>query len=112
MTDFTLSDLETIIAERMKASSEESYTAKLREKGVSHVAKKLGEESIETVIALVGEDESRVASESADLLYHLLVALALRGVPVSDVLSELGRRTATTGLAEKASRGMDGTPAG
>ena len=107
MTDFSLPDLETIIADRASVTDGSSYTAKLSEKGVTHVAKKLGEEATETVIALVSENEERVVSESADLIYHLLVALRLRGVPMSDILAELGRRTAMTGLEEKASRPAD-----
>ncbi|EAU40315.1 phosphoribosyl-ATP pyrophosphatase [Fulvimarina pelagi HTCC2506] len=108
MTDFSLSDLEKIVAERANASPSESYTAKLKAMGVSHVAKKLGEESTETVIALVSQDDDRVVSESADLIYHLLVALNLRGIPAADIFSELGRRTSTTGLEEKAARPPDG----
>ncbi|MDY8110846.1 phosphoribosyl-ATP diphosphatase [Fulvimarina sp. 2208YS6-2-32] len=104
MTNFTLSDLESIVATRAAASRDESYTARLKEKGVAHVAKKLGEESVETIIALVSEDEERVISESADMLYHLLVALHLKNIPVASVLTELARRTSMTGLAEKASR--------
>ena len=107
MTDFSLTDLETIIADRASVTDGSSYTAKLSEKGVTHVAKKLGEEATETIIALVSENEERVVAESADLIYHLLVALRLRGVPMSDILAELGRRTAMTGLEEKASRPAD-----
>ena len=107
MTKFSLSDLEKIVAERASASSAESYTAKLKEKGIAHVAKKLGEEATETVIALVSEDNERVVSESADLISHLLVAIHLRGIPTSDIVFELGRRTSTTGLEEKASRAHD-----
>ncbi|MEN3793227.1 phosphoribosyl-ATP diphosphatase [Fulvimarina sp. MAC3] len=109
MTNFSLSDLEKIVADRASASSAESYTAKLKDKGIGHVAKKLGEEATETVIALVSEDDERVTSESADLVYHLLVALHLRGIPVSDIFAELGRRTSMSGLDEKASRTPDGS---
>ena len=68
-------------------------------------AKKLGEEAVETVIAAVGGDKNALVSESADLLYHWLVVLALAGVPLSEVVAELERRTAQSGLEEKASRG-------
>ena len=104
MTDFTLSDLETIVAARAASDDPTSYTAKLSARGIGHVAKKLGEEATETVIAAVSEDDARLASEAADLLYHLLVALNLRKIPLSDVMTELGRRTAQTGLQEKAGR--------
>ncbi|MCB8840583.1 phosphoribosyl-ATP diphosphatase [Aurantimonas sp. VKM B-3413] len=104
MTDFTLSDLETIVAARAASDDASSYTAKLAAKGIGHVAKKLGEEATETVIAAISEDDERLASEAADLLYHLLVALNLRKVPLSAVMAELGRRTTQTGLQEKAGR--------
>ncbi|SDR62743.1 phosphoribosyl-ATP pyrophosphatase [Rhizobiales bacterium GAS191] len=102
---FTLADLERVIAERSSASPEDSWTAKLLSKGPSRVAKKLGEEAVETVIAAVENDKAALIGESADLLYHLLVVLRSRGVLVQDVLDELQRRGAQSGLAEKAARG-------
>ena len=104
MTDFTLADLERIIAARAGSQDAASYTAGLARKGIGTVAKKIGEEATETVIAAVSESEDRLASETADLLYHLLVALHLRRVPLSAVMAELGRRTAKTGIEEKAGR--------
>ena len=70
-------------------------------------AKKLGEEAVETVIAAVKGDAEGLVSESADLLYHWLVVLAIAGVPLSSVLAELERRTGQSGTAEKASRRRD-----
>ena len=104
MADFTLTDLETIIAERAKASPEESWTAKLIAGGPERAAKKLGEEAVETVIAAVKGDRDELIAESADLLYHLLIVLKSRDVALRDVLSQLESRTARSGLAEKASR--------
>ena len=101
---FTLADLERIIAERSSASPEQSWTAKLLAKGPARAAKKLGEEAVETVIAAVENDKSGLIGESADLLYHLLIVLRARGVALQDVLDELQRRTAKSGLAEKAER--------
>jgi phosphoribosyl-ATP pyrophosphohydrolase len=101
---FTVHDLETRVHERASATAEKSYTRKLLDKGVAHCAKKLGEEAVETVIAAVGGDKKALVSESADLLYHWLVVLALAGVPLSEVIGELERRTGQSGLAEKASR--------
>ena len=101
---FTLADLERIIAERSSASPEQSWTAKLLAKGPARAAKKLGEEAVETVIAAVENDKSGLIGESADLLYHLLIVLRARGVALQDVLDELRRRTAKSGLAEKAER--------
>jgi phosphoribosyl-ATP pyrophosphohydrolase len=104
MADFTLTDLETIIAERAKASPEESWTAKLIAGGPERAAKKLGEEAVETVIAAVKGDRDELIAESADLLYHLMVVLRSRDVALRDVLSQLEARTARSGLTEKASR--------
>lgn len=105
MSAFSLSDLEAIVAERARSGDpSSSWTAKLVAGGMERAAKKLGEEAVETVIAAVGGDTKAVVSESADLIYHWLVVLHLAGVPLSDVLEELARRTGTSGIAEKAFR--------
>ena len=104
MTDFTLSDLEKIVATRARAAPEESWTAKLVAAGQTKAAKKLGEEAVETVIAALGEDRKNLVDESADLLYHLMVVLNIAAVPLQDVMSELARRTSQSGLQEKANR--------
>lgn len=108
MTGLTIEALDKRLAERAKASLEESYTARLIAAGVGKCAQKLGEEAVETVIAALGEDETELVKESADLLYHLLVLLRARGVELSEVTAELSRRTATSGLAEKAARPKKG----
>ena len=104
MTDFTLADLERIVAERASAPPEESWTAKLLAAGPERAAKKLGEEAVEAVIAAVKGDRDELIAESADLLYHLLVVLRSRDVAWRDVLSQLESRTARAGRAEKAAR--------
>lgn len=104
MTEFTLSDLERIVAERATSTDGSSYTASLFAKGQTRAAKKLGEEAVEAVIAAVSGDRAEVVTESADLLYHLLVVLKIADVPLDEVLAELQRRTAQTGLEEKAGR--------
>lgn len=104
MTVFTLADLEARIAMRAAASPEESWTAKLLAAGPERCAKKLGEEAVEAVIAAVKGDRAELITESADLLYHLLVVLKSRDVALQDVLSQLEARSATSGLAEKAAR--------
>ena len=104
MSAFTLSDLEAIVAKRARSGDPSSWTAKLVAGGMERAAKKLGEEAVETVIAAVRGDTKAVVSESADLVYHWLVVLHLAGVPLSEVLEELARRTGTSGIAEKASR--------
>lgn len=107
MSAFTLADLERIVAERAVSADVKSYTASLYAKGIGKAAQKLGEEAVETVIAAISGDRQGVVSESADLLYHLLVVLGISGIKLEEVLEELDRRTAQTGLEEKAARGHD-----
>ena len=76
----TLDGLAARVRERAAASADISYTRKLLDKGIAHCAKKLGEEAVETALAAVAEDRDRLISETADLLYHLLVVLQARGV--------------------------------
>jgi phosphoribosyl-ATP pyrophosphohydrolase len=104
MSEFSLSDLETIVDRRARASAEESWTAKLVAGGQQKAAKKLGEEAIETVMAAVANDRENLTYEAADLLYHLMVVLKIADIPFDDVLNELERRTTQSGLKEKASR--------
>lgn len=107
MAGFSLTDLEQIVAERGQSGDPNSWTAKIFSGGIEKAAQKLGEEAVETVIAAVKGDAESLVSESADLIYHWLVVLALAGVPLAAVLAELERRTAQSGLAEKASRKQD-----
>lgn len=104
MTQFSLQDLEQIIADRANSGDSSSWTAKLVGKGMEKAAEKLGEEAVESVIAAIAQDETALRNEAADLLYHLLVVLHIKGVDVDDVMSELQSRTGQTGLEEKASR--------
>ncbi|MBV2360436.1 phosphoribosyl-ATP diphosphatase [Thalassococcus sp. CAU 1522] len=100
----TLDDLETIIAARAQADPDDSWTARLLAKGPEKVAEKFGEEAIEAIIEAVRGDRARLASEAADVLFHLLVMLQSRYVPLSDVMAELARRQGQSGLQEKAAR--------
>jgi len=104
MSNFSLHDLEQRIAERAQASADSSYTRQLLDRGVAHCAKKLGEESIETMLAAVSESRDRLIGEAADLLYHLLVVLKMRGITLAEVESALDRRSTQSGVAEKSSR--------
>lgn len=104
MSNFTLADLETIVASRAQADPSQSWTAKLVAGGQAKAAKKLGEEAIEAVMAAVKDDRENLVYESADLLYHLMVVLKIADIPLQTVMQELERRTAQTGLSEKASR--------
>jgi len=102
---FTLEDLDKRIAARAGASPDESYTAKLLKDGVERCAKKFGEEAAEIIISSVTKDKKGTEGEASDVLYHLLVLLRAAGVPLADVMAQLERRTAQSGLQEKASRG-------
>jgi phosphoribosyl-ATP pyrophosphohydrolase len=104
MADFTLESLEKVIGERAAASGAVSYTRQLLDQGVEKCAKKFGEEAVEAALAAVGSDRDQLVKEAADVLYHLLVMLAARNVPLAEVYAELEARTARSGLAEKASR--------
>ena len=94
-----------VIAGRKGADPESSYTAKLFQDGVEAIADKVSEEAAETVEAGLSDRPDRLAAESADLLYHLLVLWAAKGVTPARVWAVLEGRRGTSGLAEKAARG-------
>ncbi|MDD9707550.1 phosphoribosyl-ATP diphosphatase [Seohaeicola sp. SP36] len=100
----TLDDLAALIAARADADPETSWTAKLLSKGPEKCAEKFGEEAVEAIIEAVKGDKAALTSEAADVLFHLLVMLQSRHVPLSDVLAELARRQGTSGIDEKAAR--------
>lgn len=100
-----LHDLAATIQSRNGADPDTSWTAKLFAKGPEKCAEKFGEEAIEAIIEAVKGDRQKLASEAADVLYHLLVMLAARDVTLADVEAELARREGTSGIAEKAARG-------
>ena len=102
-----LEHLFDVIKSRCGADANSSYTARLLAGGTEKIAQKVGEESVETIIAALGETPERVSSESADLLYHLLVLWADAGVEPSNVWAELANREGTSGIAEKAFRKAD-----
>ncbi len=97
--------LAATIAARADADPESSWTAKLLAKGPEKCAEKFGEEAVEAIIEAVRGDRARLTAEAADVLYHLLVMLAARGVTLAEVEAELAAREQRSGLAEKASRG-------
>ncbi|WP_296763115.1 phosphoribosyl-ATP diphosphatase [Sediminimonas sp.] len=100
----TLDDLAATIAARAGADPETSWTAKLLACGPEKAAEKFGEEAVEAVIEAVRGDRARLTAEAADVLYHLLVMLQSRDVPLAEVMAELERRQGTSGLDEKAAR--------
>ena len=99
-----LARLEAVIASRRAGDPDESYVARLNAKGLEKIAQKVGEEATECVIAALSGSKVDLTGEAADLLFHLLVLLAAKDVPLADVLAELDRREGTSGLEEKASR--------
>jgi phosphoribosyl-ATP pyrophosphohydrolase len=100
----TLNRLALTIAARKGADPDTSWTAKLLARGPEKCAQKFGEEAVEAVIEAVRGDREKLVAEAADVLFHLLVMLASRGVSLAQVEAELDRREGTSGLAEKAAR--------
>lgn len=107
-TDTTLQQLAAVLEERKQATADSSYVASLHQKGLNKILEKLGEESIETIIAakdaLQSKDNSDVIYETADLWFHSMVMLSHLGEGPDSVLKELERRFNLSGLEEKARR--------
>jgi phosphoribosyl-ATP pyrophosphohydrolase/phosphoribosyl-AMP cyclohydrolase len=87
-----LDELENIVANRRASTPDESYTARLFAKGKHKIAQKVGEEGLETAMAGVAQNDERLIDESADLLFHLLVLLNERNIPLRTVLAQLSTR--------------------
>jgi phosphoribosyl-ATP pyrophosphohydrolase len=104
MSDDVLQRLAALIETRRGGQGSPSYTRQLLEAGVERCARKVGEEATETIIAALGSDRRALTREAADLLYHLLVLLACKRLPLAEVLAELTARLGTSGVAEKAAR--------
>jgi phosphoribosyl-ATP pyrophosphohydrolase len=107
-TEKILLEMFDVIEARKTADPETSYTARLFAKGTQKIAQKFGEESIEAVVAAVSESQERLIRESADVIYHLLVLWADRGVKPTLVWEELEKRFGTSGLAVKEARKKNG----
>lgn len=90
-----IAELEAIIASRATADAGESYTAQLVAEGTKRIAQKVGEESVELALASVTDDTTEMLEEAADLVYHLLVLLHVRGTNLSDVAKVLRNRHAS-----------------
>lgn len=103
-----LEALEQVIAARKGGDASRSYTAKLLAGGAAAAGAKVTEEAEELVRAATDETDDRVVAEAADLMYHMLVLLACREIPLEQVESELARRFGVSGLAEKAARTVKG----
>ena len=95
MTDQSIEfllELENIIQARISEGGDASYTSRLVESGEKRVAQKVGEEAVELVLAAAVGDRDEQISESADLLYHLLVLLSIKGIELAEVVSALQER--------------------
>jgi phosphoribosyl-ATP pyrophosphohydrolase/phosphoribosyl-AMP cyclohydrolase len=99
-----LEELEREIEARKASTAEKSYTRHLLDGGPGRIGGKIREEAGELAEAIAGESDERVASEAADVIYHLLVGLASRGVPLRTVIAALAARAGTSGHEEKARR--------
>ncbi|WP_088348426.1 MULTISPECIES: phosphoribosyl-ATP diphosphatase [Rhodomicrobium] len=104
MASDTLSTLAATISARRLASGDASYTRQLLDAGPAKCARKFGEEAVEAIVAALDEDDEALKAEAADVLYHLLVLLEVRGIRLDEVFSVLEARMSRSGLAEKASR--------
>ena len=96
-----LDRLFAVIINRREADPETSYVAQQFQSGTSRIAQKVGEEAVETALAAVSRDKKELTSESADLLFHLMMLWADGGVTPSDVYAELIRREGVSGLDSK-----------
>lgn len=103
MSDF-FKDLFETIKSRKGADPQSSYTASLYDKGTAKIAQKVGEEAVETCIEALQGNKDALASESADLLYHLMVLWADQDLTPDDIMDVLKKRQGTSGHEEKASR--------
>jgi len=99
-----LQQLDAVLAERKQADPDSSYVAKLHDKGLDAILKKVGEEATETVMAAKDGDADKLVYEVADLWFHTLVLLSHKGLSHQQVLDELARRFGVSGIDEKASR--------
>lgn len=99
-----LKNLAAVLEQRKGGDPGESYVAKLYDRGLDTILKKIGEEATETIIAAKSGDCAQIVHETADLWFHTLVMLAHQGLGPDDVLAELERRFGTSGIEEKAGR--------
>jgi len=99
-----LTKLAQVLEARKQSDPDSSYVAKLYDKGLDSILKKIGEEATETVMAAKDGDAEQIIYETADLWFHTMVLLAHQGLSPNDVLNELDRRFGLSGLEEKASR--------
>ena len=95
--DSTLETLYSVVLDRKANPQEGSYTCYLFDKGLDKILKKVGEECAETIIAAKNDVPADTVGEIADLIYHLMVMMAEKGIPLDDVMAELDRRARKIG---------------
>ena len=100
--------LAATIETRKGGNPDESYVAKLFDRGPDYAARKLGEEAVETVVAALAGSDEELVGEAADVIFHLSVLLAARDLSIHDALAELARREGLSGIEEKNSRSNQG----
>jgi len=110
VTGIDLNDLASVLEQRKQADPDSSYVAKLHHEGLNAILKKVAEESFEVLMAARDGDRKHLVYETADLWFHTLVLLSHQGLGPDDVLEELARRFGTSGLEERARRGLPGNP--
>lgn len=103
-TTDTLERLYRVIEDHRDGDPKQSYVAKRMRQGTAKIAKKLGEEAVETVIAAMENDKKEIINESADMLFHWLLLMVDQGVSIDDVMEEMTRREGVSGLTEKKNR--------
>ena len=99
-----LDKLSQVIASRKGGDTDKSYVAKLFSKGRKKIAQKVGEEGVELSLAAVLDDKADAVSESADLLFHMMVLWADMGISPEEIFNELARREGISGIDEKNAR--------
>ena len=105
--DTFLNELADLLEQRKTADPAHSYVARLHQKGMDAILKKVGEEAVETILAAKSGDTLHLVRETADLWFHSLVMLSHAGLGPRDVLAELKRREGISGIDEKAARPQD-----
>ncbi|GGD68256.1 phosphoribosyl-ATP diphosphatase [Croceicoccus mobilis] len=103
-TSEILASLAATIESRKGGDPETSYVAKLFDRGPDYIARKLGEEAVETVVAALAGSDEELVGEAADVIFHLCVLLSARDLTIADALNELARREGMSGIEEKLSR--------
>jgi phosphoribosyl-ATP pyrophosphohydrolase len=104
MSDDIIARLMAVLESRKGGDPSSSYVANLYDQGIDTILKKIGEESVETILAAKSGDKEQIIYETADLWFHSLVLLAQQNITAQQVLDELDRRFGLSGIDEKAAR--------